>query len=51
MQKNEPISNRNCNQSGLFSIDPVKGIDDKESGYDDAGERKELEKTAKMLFG
>ena len=29
----------------------VKGIADKESGYDDAEERRELEKTAKMLFG
>ena len=40
-----------CNRDGLFSIDPVKGIDDKESGYDDSKERRELEKTAKMLFG
>lgn len=40
-----------CNRSGLFSIIPVKGIDDKERGYDDAVERRELEKTAKMLFG
>ena len=40
-----------CNRDGLFSIDPIKGIDDKESGYDDAQERRELEKTAEMLFG
>ena len=40
-----------CNRSGLFSITPVKGIDDKEYGYDDAVERRELEKTAKILFG
>lgn len=40
-----------CNRSGLFSITPVKGIDDKEYGYDDAAERIELEKTARMLFG
>lgn len=40
-----------CNRDGLFSIDPIKGIDDKESGYDDIRERKELEKTAKILFG
>ena len=40
-----------CNRSGLFSIAPVKGIDDKERGYDDAVERRELEKTADMLFG
>ena len=24
-----------CNRDGLFSIDPVKGIDDRESGYDE----------------
>jgi hypothetical protein len=35
----------------MFSIDPVKGIDDKESGYDDSQERRELEKAAAMLFG
>lgn len=40
-----------CNRDGLFSIDPVRGIDDKESGYDDIRERKELERTAKTLFG
>ena len=40
-----------CNRDGLFSIDPVKGIDDKESGYDDLQERRELEAAAKMLFG
>ena len=40
-----------CNRDGLFSIDPVKGIDDKESGYDDAQERRELEMAAKMLLG
>ena len=40
-----------CNRDGLFSIDPVKGIDDKESGYDDTQERRELEKVADMLFG
>ena len=40
-----------CNRDGLFSIDPVKGIDDKESGYDDSKERRELEKVADMLFG
>ncbi len=40
-----------CNREGLFSIDPVKGIDDKESGYDDSQERRELEKAANMLFG
>ncbi|MBO4864616.1 MAG: helix-turn-helix domain-containing protein [Eubacterium sp.] len=40
-----------CNRDGLFSINVVKGIDDKESGYDNYQERKELEETAKMLFG
>ena len=40
-----------CNRDGLFSIDPVKGIDDRESGYDDSQERREMEKTAKKLFG
>ena len=40
-----------CNRDGLFSIDPIKGIDDKESGYDDSEERRELEKTAQLLFG
>ena len=40
-----------CNRDGLFSIDPVKGIDDKESGYDDSEERRALEKAADMLFG
>ena len=40
-----------CNRDGLFYIDPVKGIDDKESGYDDSKERSELEKAAEMLFG
>lgn len=29
----------------------MKGIDDKESGYDDTQERRELEKAADMLFG
>jgi len=40
-----------CNRDGLFMIDPVKGIDDRESGYDDTQERRELEKAADMLFG
>ncbi|WP_081674333.1 helix-turn-helix domain-containing protein [Butyrivibrio sp. VCD2006] len=40
-----------CNRDGLFSIDVVKGIDDKEKSYDDTKERRELEKTADMLFG
>ncbi len=40
-----------CNRDGLFSIDVVKGIDDREKSYDDHHERMELEKTAKKLFG
>ena len=40
-----------CNRDGLFCQDIVKGIDDKKSGYDDARERRELEKAADMLFG
>ena len=40
-----------CNRDGLFSIDVVKGIDDKQASYDDAEERRALEQTAKMLFG
>ena len=40
-----------CNRDGLFTIDPIKGVDDKESGYDDSQERRELEKVADMLFG
>ncbi len=40
-----------CNKDGLFSIDVVKGIDDRERSYDDTQERRELEKTADMLFG
>ena len=40
-----------CNRDGMFFIDIVKGIDDKQTAYDDTTERKELEETAKMLFG
>jgi len=40
-----------CNRDGLFCWDIVKGIDDKEAGYDDSVVRKELEETAKKLFG
>lgn len=40
-----------CNRSGLFSVIPVKGIDDKESGYDNYKERRQLEKAAEKLFG
>ena len=40
-----------CNRDGLFRMDPVKGIGDREKGYDDTRERRELEKAAKMIFG
>ncbi|MBU5668861.1 helix-turn-helix domain-containing protein [Peptoniphilus sp. MSJ-1] len=40
-----------CNRDGLFFIDVVKGIDDKEGLYADSKERKELELAAKKLFG
>lgn len=40
-----------CNRDGLFSIAPVKGIDDKQTSYDDVEERKALEQAAKVLFG
>lgn len=40
-----------CNRDGLFYMDVVKGIDDKDSGYDDYSDRKALEETAKVLFG
>ena len=40
-----------CNRDGLFSMDVVKGIDDKKASYDDVEERRALEQTAKMLFG
>ena len=40
-----------CNRDGLFSVIPVKGIDDKQTSYDDIEERKALEQTAKLLFG
>ena len=40
-----------CNRDGLFSMDVVKGIDDRRVSYDDAEERRALEQTAKKLFG
>lgn len=40
-----------CNRDGLFSVIPVKGIDDKQASYDDTEERKALEQAAKVLFG
>ena len=40
-----------CNRDGLFSLNVVKGIDDKQNSYDDIEERRALEQTVKMLFG
>ena len=40
-----------CNRDGLYVIDVVRGIDDKESGYDHTEERRQLEEAAKKLFG
>ena len=39
-----------CNRDGLFSVVPVKGIDDKQTSYDNSEERKSLEQAAKVLF-
>lgn len=40
-----------CNREGLFFIDVMKGIDNKQASYDDVEERRVLEKVAKQLFG
>ena len=40
-----------CNRDGLFYMNVVKGIDDKQDSYDDVEERKALEETAKRIFG
>lgn len=40
-----------CNRDGLFSINVKKGIDDRQTAYDDIEERKALEQMAKKLFG
>ena len=39
-----------CNRDGLFSSNVVKGIDDKQTSYDDAKEREALEQMAKLLI-
>ena len=39
------------NREGLFFINVVKGIDDKQTAYDDTEERIALEQVAKKLFG
>ena len=40
-----------CNRDGLFSINVVKGIDDRQVSYDDTEERRALEQTAEKVFG
>lgn len=40
-----------CNRDGLFSMDVVKGIDDKQVSYEDVEERRALEQMANKLFG
>ena len=40
-----------CNKDGLYSMDVMRGIDNKEVSYDDVEERRQLEETAKRLFG
>ena len=40
-----------CNRDGLFSINALRGIDDKQSCYEMKEERKALEETARRLFG
>ena len=40
-----------CNRDGLFSIDVIKRIDNKEASYDNIEERRALEQAAKKLFG
>lgn len=40
-----------CNRDGLFSHNVIRGIDDKQTSYDDVEERQSLEQAAKQLFG
>lgn len=40
-----------CNRDGLFSMNIVKGIDDRSASYDDIEKRRALEQMAKKLFG
>ena len=40
-----------CNRDGLFGVNVLKGIDDRQTGYDDIEERSALEDMAKHLFG
>lgn len=40
-----------CNRDGLFSIKVMKGIDDRQTSYNDAEERRALEQMVERLFG
>lgn len=40
-----------CNRDGLFAIDVMKGIDDRQASYDDTVERRELELAARKVLG
>ena len=40
-----------CNRDGLYNMDIIRKIDDRETSYDDTEERRELERTADLLFG
>ncbi len=40
-----------CNRDGLFSMNVVRGIDDRQVSYDDTEERRALEQIAEKLFG
>ena len=40
-----------CNRDGSFGVNVLKGIDDRQTGYDDIEERSALEDMAKHLFG
>ena len=51
MTKKHSISFVAVLSSDKIEIKVVKGIDDKESSYDDVKERRALEETAKSLFG
>ena len=39
-----------CNRDGLFSVNVIKGIDDRQKSYEDVEERRALEDMAKRLF-
>lgn len=40
-----------CNRDGLYYQNIVKGIDDKDGGYDNTEERRRLEEAARVIFG